>query len=249
MHWLSRHRLLMLALICAACTGLIIAAARFPGVMFANSIWAKEITFRDDLEKKARRTKVHDDFVFLGIDEASMKLDQVSPEEVRDSPALQRMREGFPWSRAVYAELIDKLSDAGARLIIFDLTFDPERQGDVEFASALDRHRDRVVIGADIERNAIAATSHSDSPTTLVPPNKHLIPDGLADDRVGYVTLFPDDDSRIRSIYYAMTDSQIVQKLNDEEPGPVQAWNTVYEALSARGLRKIGFADRIPAPG
>src|ERR1051325_3645675 len=249
MHWLSRHRLLMLGLICAFCTSLIIAAALFRGVMFANSIWAKEITFRDDLEKKARRTKVHDDLVFLGIDEASMKLDQVSPDEVRDSPALQKMREGFPWSRAVYANLIDKLCDTGARLIIFDMAFDPERDGDAEFASALDRHRDRVVIGADIERNAIAANNHSTTSTSLAPPNKHLIPDGLADDRVGYVTLFPDGDSRIRSIYYAMTDSQIVQKLKDEEPGPVQPWNTVYEALSARSLRKIGFADRIPPAG
>src|SRR5436190_4489062 len=124
MHWLSRHRLLMLGLICAFCTGLIIAAALFRGVMFANSIWAEEITFRDDLEKKARRTKVHDDFVFLGIDEASKQLDQVSPEEIEGSPALQKMRQGFPWSRAVYAELIDKLCNAGARLIIFDLSFD-----------------------------------------------------------------------------------------------------------------------------
>src|SRR5689334_12149955 len=111
MHWLSRHRLLMLALICAVCTGIIIVAALFRGVMFANSIWAKEITFRDDLEKKAHRTKAHDDFVFLGIDEASMKLDQLSSEEINQSSALQKMSQGFPWSRAVYAELIDKLCD------------------------------------------------------------------------------------------------------------------------------------------
>jgi len=60
----------MLALICAFCTGLIILAAMFRNVIFADSIWTKETSFRDELEKKARRTKVHDDFVFLGIDEA-----------------------------------------------------------------------------------------------------------------------------------------------------------------------------------
>src|SRR6202040_2239943 len=178
MHWLSRHRLWMLALICALCTGLIISVASFRKVIFADSIWSTETTFRDALERKARRTKVHDDFVFLGIDEASKQLDQVSPEEVRDSPVLQKMRQAFPWSRVVYAQLIDQLCNAGARLIIFDLTFDPERDGDNEFAAALDRHRDRVVIGADIEMGA-AATQGND--LILVPPNKHLIPEGFVD--------------------------------------------------------------------
>lgn len=249
MPWLSRHRLLVLALICASCTGLIILTAFFRDIPFANSVWTKEISFRDELEQKARRTRVHDDFVFLGIDQASMQLDQVSPEEVRDSPALQKMREGFPWSRAVYAELIDKLCDAGARLIIFDLTFDPEREGDEEFGTALNRHGDRVVIGADIESSAAAAASHAERNLILIPPNKRLIRDGLNDNRVGYVTLFPDDDSRIRSVYYAMSDSQIVQKLRGDKPTPVQPWNTVYEALSGRALRKIGLAAQIPPPG
>ena len=247
MHWLSRYRLLMLALICAFCTGLVIVAALFRGIPFANSIWTKEITFRDDLEKKARRTKVHDDFVFLGIDEASMQLDLVSPEEIRDSPALQKMRDGFPWSRAVYGDLINRLCDAGAKLIIFDLAFGPERDGDEEFAAALARHRDRVVIGADIETGSGAWTGNTN--VILLPPNKRLIPEGLSDDRVGFVTLFPDPDTRIRRIYYAMSDSQMVQKLQGGEPKSVQSWETIYESLGGRALRKLGFSDHIPPAG
>jgi adenylate cyclase len=234
----------MLALICAFCTGLVIVAALFRGIPFANSIWTKEITFRDDLEKKARRTKVHDDFVFLGIDEASMQLDLVSPEEIRDSPALQKMRDGFPWSRAVYGDLINRLCDAGAKLIIFDLAFGPERDGDEEFAAALARHRDRVVIGADIETGSGAWTGNTN--VILLPPNKRLIPEGLSDDRVGFVTLFPDPDTRIRRIYYAMSDSQMVQKLQGGEPKSAQSWETIYESLGGRALRKLGFSDHIP---
>ncbi|HSP44445.1 MAG TPA: hypothetical protein VLO30_00500, partial [Chthoniobacterales bacterium] len=109
MHWFGRHRRVALALICAVCTGTVIAAATFRQVIFANSIWANETSFRDALERKALRTKVHDDFVFLGIDEASKQLDQVSPEEIASSPALQKMRQEFPWSRAVYAELVNRL--------------------------------------------------------------------------------------------------------------------------------------------
>jgi len=77
----------MLAFICAFCTALIISAATFKKVIFADSIWANETSFRDALERQARRTKVHDDFVFLGIDEASKQLDGVSPDEVSSSPA------------------------------------------------------------------------------------------------------------------------------------------------------------------
>ena len=187
MHWLGRHRRLVLALICAVCTGVIILAALFRNVIFADSIWANETGFRDALERKARRTKVHDEFVFLGIDEASKQLDQVSPEEISSSPALQKMRQGFPWSRAVYADLIDQLCEAGARLIIFDLTFDPDRPGNDEFRAALDRHRDRVVIGADIEANVDPGTGRMG--IIFVPPHKDLIPEGFLDNRVGYINI------------------------------------------------------------
>jgi adenylate cyclase len=247
MHWLGRHRRVALALICAVCTGAVITAAMFRQVIFANSIWTNETSFRDALERKALRTKVHDEFVFLGIDEASKQLDQVSPEEIASAPALQKMREEFPWSRAVYAELVDRLCDAGARLIIFDLTFDPDRAGNEEFRAALDRHRDRVVIGADVEASANPETGKIG--VILVPPNKALIPDGFMDDRVGYVSLLPDPDSRIRRINYAVTDSQVLLLLNGIEPGPAKPWETVYESLDARSLRKLGFSNRIPPAG
>jgi len=247
MHWLGRHRRLALALICALCTGVIIAAAMFRQVIFANSIWANETNFRDALERKARRTRVHDEFVFLGIDEPSKQLDQVSPEEIASSPGLQKMKGGYPWSRAVYGELVDRLCEAGARLIIFDLAFSPDRAGTDEFRAALDRHRDRVVIGADIE-TSINSSSESTG-VILVPPNKALIPDGLMDDRVGYVSIFPDADTIVRRINYSMTDLQIQRLMEGDDPGKTQPWETIYESLDARSLRKLGSSNRIPSAG
>ena len=247
MHWLARHRRVALALICMLCTGVIVAAGAFRQVIFANSIWANETNFRDALERKARRTKVHDEFVFLGIDEASKQLDEVSPEEIQSSPALQKMKEGYPWNRAVYGELVNRLCDAGARLIVFDLAFGPDRAGTDEFRAALDRHRDRVVIGADIETN-VNSTADSTN-LILVPPNKALIPDGLADDRVGYVSIFPDPDTIVRRINYKMSDPQIRRLMNGEDPGPAQPWDTIYESLDARSLTKLGRSDRVPPAG
>ena len=80
MHWLGRHRRVTLALICAVCTGLIIFGGIFRHVIFANSIWANETGFRDILERNALRTKVHGEFVFLGIDEPSGSTGRVLSE-------------------------------------------------------------------------------------------------------------------------------------------------------------------------
>ncbi len=148
MRWLTRHRVLALALICAVCTGAIILAAMFRNVPFADSLWSNEITFRDALARKARQTPARPDIVFLGIDEASRKLDQVSDEEVAASPPLTAMRNGYPWSRDVHAALVERLCEAGARLVAFDIIFDRDRPGDGEFAAALERYRDRVVLGS-----------------------------------------------------------------------------------------------------
>jgi adenylate cyclase len=247
MHWLGRHRRVALALICVICTGAIVSAALFRNIIFADSIWTNETSFRDALERKARRTKVHDEFVFLGIDEASKQLDQLSPEEIDSSPALQKMRQAYPWSRGVYAELVDRLCQAGARLIIFDLTFDPDREGNDEFRAALDRYRERVVIGADIETNANAETGKLG--IIFVPPNKNLIPDGFLDDRVGYASMWPDSDNRIRRINYAMTDRQIMEQLQGLNPGLARPGEVIFESLDGRSLRKLRVGDRIPPAG
>ena len=236
----------MLALICALCTGLIISAAFFRKVIFANSIWSNETSFRDALATKGRRTKVHDDFVFIGIDEASKKLDQVSEEEVERSPTLQAMRRDFPWSRDVHARLVEQLCNAGARLILFDLVFDRDRPGDDAFAAALERFRDRVVIGANISPGI---NNETGSGIVFVLPNLHLVPNPLMDDRVGYVNYWPSGDGRIRDFNYTITDSQILQLMQGGEAGPAQPWETVYESFDSRALRKIGRSDRIPPDG
>src|SRR3954452_603290 len=77
MHWFGRRRRMALALICALCTGAIIATVTFRSSSFVNSIWLNETSFRDALERRGSRTKAHDEFVFLGIDEASKQLDQL----------------------------------------------------------------------------------------------------------------------------------------------------------------------------
>ena len=120
------------------------------------------------------------DVVFLGIDESSLSLSGLSDEEISASPVLKKMKEDFPWSREVHAEVGIKILDAGARVVILDLVFsaasgDPD--GDAALAFAMDDYRDRVVIASTFSQQNGQVTYHKPLPDIL---------DGPVDDpRVG----------------------------------------------------------------
>ena len=156
MHWLGRHRLLVIALICVACTGGVLLGHFFSRLPFLSGIWTGEQTFEDFMQREGRKTATRSDFVFLGIDQSTLELPPFLPEEIADNRALQLMTaRPFPWSREVWAIMLDQLFAAGARLVIFDIVFSPTNDGDAAFKAALDRHRDRVVLGANFDFSAV----------------------------------------------------------------------------------------------
>ena len=233
MHWLGRYRLLVLALICVFWTGLILLGHFFPDVPFLSTPWRGEQSFEDLLRKEGRKTAAPRDVVFLGLDQSTLQMPPLSAEEVAGNRAFQLMTERpFPWSREVYALLLDRLFGAGARLVIFDLMFNPPNDGDPAFHAALDRYHGKVVLGANFDlENGAQATTPND--TLIAPPQ-------LQDDRVGFVNFFPDSiDGTIRAVAYRLTARQLVGL--EPHPGDV-----VYESLSARALSKIGHEDDVP---
>ncbi len=238
MHWLGRHRLLILSLIVFFWTALVGLAHFFPAAPFLSTIWRGERSFADVLRREGRKTKTHSDFVFLGIDQTSLSL-KPEGEDWSNNRALQLMSEQpYPWSREVWGLLLDRLFQAGARLVMFDIVFDKPNEGDEIFHAALDRYRDKVVIGANFDFSQMRQLG---SITVNVPPADSLIPPPqMQDDRVGCVVIFPDPlDNRIRSVCYRFTDQQLLgdSPLPGEKP---------YEALSTRALRKLGREADIP---
>jgi adenylate cyclase len=233
MHRLRRHRLSILAAICAFWTALVVTARFAPGVPFFSTLWRSEQSFEDLLQREGRKTATHSDFVFLGIDQSTLQLPPLTTDELANNRAFQLMTERpYPWSREVWALLLDRLFGAGARVVMFDIIFNQPNDGDAAFHDALERYRDRVVLGANFDmQNAAQA----------VLPNEQLIPaPQLADNRVGYVIIFADPlDQKIRSIRYTITDRQ----LGDLPPHPSQE---VYGSLSARALEKLGRAQDVP---
>jgi adenylate cyclase len=233
MHWLSRHRLLILALICVFWTGLIFLGHFFSAMPFVSTPWRGEQSFEDLLRREGRKTAAPHDFVFLGIDQSTLQLPPLTADEVAGNRAFQLMTERpFPWSREVWALLLDRLFGAGARLVVFDLLFNPPNDGDPAFHAALGRYHNQVVLGAnfDMENGAQAITPND----TLIPPPQ------LLDDRVGFVNFFPDSiDGKTRAVAYRVTNRQLAGL-------PPEPSEEVYESLSARALAKIGHGNDVP---
>jgi adenylate cyclase len=239
MHWLHRHRLAVLAAICAFWMALMVTAHFFPKVPFLSVPWRSQQGFEDLLQREGRKTATHSDFVFLGIDQASLEMTMVGPDDIKGNRAFELMTEHpYPWSRQVWALLLDRLCNSGARLVLFDVVFDKSREGDQAFHAALDRYRHRVVLGANFD---LSAVRDEGGMAVNVPPNADLIPPPqMEDDRVGYVVFFPDAlDNKIRSVRYTLTDMQLAghAPLPDEKP---------LESLSARALEKLGHGADVP---
>jgi adenylate cyclase len=229
MDWLSRHRRLVVAAICAFCAGAIIAVHFFPSFPFVSAVWRQEQNYEDFLQREGRKTATRPDFVFLGIDQSTLELPPLLPEEIANNRPLQLMAERpFPWSREIWALLLDRLFGAGARLVMFDLLFNPPNDGDPVLHEALDRYRDRVVVGANID----AANANQ-----IIVPNAVVIPPpALADDRVGFVNFWPDSlDGKVRAVSFTKSERQLA----GQEPFPGEE---VFESFSARALRKLGHA-------
>src|SRR6266436_4019493 len=138
MQWFSRARLLVLTLICLFWTGLILVGHFFPTAPFVSVPWRAEQSFEDLLRREGRKTPAPKDFVFLGLDQSTLQLPPLTAEEVAGSRAFQLMTaRPFPWSREVWALMLDRLFSAGARLVIFDVLFNQPSDGDAEFHAAL----------------------------------------------------------------------------------------------------------------
>jgi len=205
----------------------------FPGVPFISAPWRGEQSFEDLLRREGRTTPAPPDFVFLGIDQSTLQLPPLTAEEIATNRAFQLMTEKpFPWSREVWALLLDRLFAAGAHLVMFDMIFSPPNEGDPAFHAALDRYRNRVVLGAnfDMANSAQAVTPNG----TLIPPPQ------LQDDRVGFVNFWADPiDGKIRAATYRVTDRELADLPSDSS-------QEVYQSLSARALAKIGRANDVP---
>jgi adenylate cyclase len=224
----SRRRTLELAGVCLAAALLVwLLLSRLPSFVLLT------LSTQDKLVDLSRPRLDAKEFVFVAVDDASMKLDQLWPEDIAASPTLQVMAhpDNWPWPRSVWADAIDKIISAGAKVVMLDLIFDKPRSGDTELERALDAHPRQVVIGV----NFIKDTQSPDHQSlySLVPnmPSPSLIKDPWHDPRVGFVNFWPTpQDQVVREAIYG------IDRLDRH-----------LDSFGAAALRLAGYGDRVPA--
>ena len=235
---------MVLTLICLFWTSLIFVGHFLPTAPFVSVPWRGEQSFEDLLRREGRKTMPPRDFAFLAIDQSTLQLPPLTPEELAGSRGLQLLSERpYPWSRELWALLLDRLFAAGARLVMFDLLFNPPNDSDLAFRAALDRYRDKVVVSAnfDFQNDSKGDQLEEGRVAQAITPNDTLIPPPqLQDNRVGFVNFWPDAiDGKTRAATYRVTNRQLAGL-------PPQPGDEIYESLAARALAKIGHANDVP---
>ncbi len=242
----SRHaeplRALRLASLCAAVTLAMLGLDFFAPPRLQVPLADAENYVQDVFARNGRFTPANTNLVLIGIDRPSYD-DVFITETERKDPVLGALCERFPWSRSVWAALITRLADAGAKTIAIDLVFAASTDADPNFQAALDKYRDRVVIGANI---AVSETDRG-SPAQFTPPASSLIPDlpgqpAALDSRVGFINIWPDDNGVFRRARFTATNHQLGDVVNAPPA-------TVVKSFDDAAVRQFGSAVALPAPG
>jgi len=201
----------------------------------------------DAITRAGRTTPLNPNLVFLALDSDSVTLDAttdvkelygLTEKDSVEARALKLMSQSWPWPREVYALVLQRLVDAGARVVAFDLTFPTATAGDPPFRIALDRYKSQAVIGS----NFISAASRgfSTQGASLTRPSDSLVPTTTpTDDRVAYSNFWPDEDDVVRHVQYRITFEQV--QGDSPEPNSER-----FLSFAARALIKAGRAGVIP---
>ena len=228
--------------ICAVVT-LAVLALEFLGPSMLNApLRDADNYFQDFFTRTGRFTPANTNLVLIGVDRPSYD-DVIFPADATNNPVLGELRGRFPWSRRVWAALIEQLANAGAKAIVVDLVFGAESDGDAELRAVLEKYGDRVVIGS----NFSPVETDRGVLTRVTAPNNSIIPDapgqpGALDPRVGYVNIWPDDDDVFRRARFRATNHELGDSVN---AAPAAA----ISSLDAQAIAKFGAAEKIPATG
>ena len=201
----------------------------------SHSLAGVEAAAGDAIASLGRKAPVDPSLVFLAIDAESMSvradrdlndlsfLDAANGESRK---ALETMAGDWPWSREVYALVLERLMSAGARAVIFDVTYPNSKPEDEVLRNALERHRDKVVVAGHIDDATVS---------TFIGPAPSLLPETEPRDaRIGFDNWWPDSDNIIRRSRYRWALEHGVWQSNEEL------------SLAARALQKIGKGGLIP---
>ncbi len=132
----------------------------------------------------------------VGFDK-SMKAEDYA-DLMESSPVLKLIAQaqGVKYDRAIFAALLDRLVEAGAKQVVFDFVFEGpgvSESGDRAFAAAIRRHRDKVVMGFDYKiTERVKNSGSTEKLISRQEPFDDLLPEEKPESVLGFVTVWPD---------------------------------------------------------
>lgn len=221
----------MLPLIGAA---LVLLVVLYQWSWSATLLQQRDRSVFDEFHRQGRKTPARDDIVVLGVDEKSLSLASAWPEDIEASPALQSMKSRFPWPRRSWAHTIDRLMDAGARMVFLDFAFigPNTEEDDRALSEALKRHAGKVIIGARFDTSAVSKLEYPSSTIT----GQEIPEDGTW----GYMNYWAiEGDSIVRHARYQTTRWKVEGGVPDPDDKPIPS----IALAAARKLNVSASAD------
>lgn len=220
------------AVICALVAVLLMIPVLFPKVdLFLDYL---EQNYGDFLTQGRADLPPPVDMVLIGIDDRSLNLLDIMDEaEIAASEQLEAMSYGWVFPRSVHAALAERLIASGARLIVFDMLFPTEGEGDEELRRVLETYPGKVVIGANISDDKQFGFDFQ----VQLPSETILKVEDTRDSRLGIATFRPDEaDKVIRS-------AQGLFQLRNHDEAPI------YNSMALAALMQLGKVELFPEPG
>lgn len=195
------------------------------------------------------KTPADPDVVVLGIDAASLALEEDSsafPEDIEGSRPLQLMNEVFPWSREVYAHVIERLVNAGAETVVIDLMFPAQSgshpEGDEVLHRCLEKYRKHVILAADFVSQEVLKGQNK---SVQLPFEGLIARKWPADERIGFVNYWPDTDGVIREtrFHHSQDPALPEQTLNSFAAATLLSQNRGGNLPADSNLHYVRFGD------
>ena len=90
------------------------------------------------------------DVVIVGINDSSLEQEALAGLAAESEGVALMAAQRFPWNRKVWALLIERLMQSGAKVVALYLILDGDNPGNEELAPVIAKYRDRLVLGARV---------------------------------------------------------------------------------------------------
>ncbi len=199
----------------------------------------------DWISETGRKALPNPALVYLAIDEPSQRLDAEldipdlldrGPHTEADRRALGHMAQVFPWNREVYALVIEKVLAAGARVVAVDMMFPKSGPGDDALRTAIERHKDRVVVVGNIVR----ADAQGGGARKFTPPAESIVPEAL---RTAEVIAFANFTALVDNSVRGAIFRESIDDVNQATTGD---HGKTWLSLAAAAVKKSGLPNSLP---